>query len=132
MLRVITYIARYTVITFLLCAISGLTLTVHHEHHLDVENRSVAHDADQHDGHAIKTSGMTYHEIHFVKLLSGDDFDGTQKLQIKTSPTGLFAAYSNLCSSPSYCCSSSIQKRDLKDTGPPSVDKCVLFCSFLI
>jgi hypothetical protein len=123
-------IARCTVVGFLLLAISGLTIAIHHEHL--VVGMLTEHGHEHHDGIAVRNTPSTYHEIHFVKLLSGDSFSGSQKIEYKNSPTKLFVVYSNLFELPKIQHSTSFAPIDIKETSPPSRDKCVLFCSFLI
>ncbi len=131
MSRYLKNIFRCSVTGFLLLALSGFTVAVHHEHSMG--NASIEHKHNQPDGLVLKPTPQTYHEVHIVKLLSGDYFNGSQKLEIKDPPKmffvlqldspDLFSVHPHLTSLPNI---------DIKETGPPSVDKCVLFCSFLI
>ena len=130
MSRVLKNIAKRSLTGFLLLALSGLTIAVHHEH--AIGNITAEHEHGQPDGLVVKTSPQTYHEVHFVRLLSGDSFSGSQKLEFKKSLINLFAVHLHSSEFPSFYHSTSLVNIDIKETGPPSVDKCVLFCSFLI
>ena len=130
MVRFLKNITRCTIVGFLLVAISGLTVAIHHEH--TIGDLLDEHGQSQHDGLIVKTTPSTYHEVHFVRLLSGDSFNGSQKIEFKTSLVKFFAVHlDQLELSPAYH-SSSLRNINIKETGPPPVDKCVLFCSFLI
>lgn len=123
-------IARYLVTGFLLIAVSGFTITIHHEH--SIGNSAARNENVQRDGLVLKTTPQTYHEVHIVKLLSGDRFNGSQKIVLKISPLKLFTVQ---LESPQFSSDyhfTSVSTTDIKGTGPPSVDKCVLFCSFLL
>lgn len=128
--KFIRNIARCTVVGFLLLAISGLTIAIHHEH--PIGDILAEHGHSQHDGLVVKATPSTYHEVHFVKLLSGDSFNGSQKIEFKTSLVKLFAVHLDPLELSPVHHSTSLASIDIKETGPPSVDKCVLFCSFLI
>ena len=118
------------VVGFLLLAISGLTITIHHEH--PIGDILAKHGHSHSDEPAAKTTPSTYHEVHFVKLLSGDSFNSSQKTEIKTSLVKLFAVHpAPLELSLVYHLTSSANI-DIKETGPPSVDRYILNCSFLI
>ena len=130
MVSSLNHIARYTVVGFLLLAVSGLTIAIHHEHL--IEGLFTENGHSQPNGLVVKTTPSTYNEVHFVKLLSGDSFHGSQKVEFKTFLVKIFAVHlDHLELSPAYH-SSSLANINIKETGPPSVDKCVLFCSFLI
>jgi hypothetical protein len=130
MSRVIKNIARCTVVGFLLLAISGLTIAIHHEH--PIVGMLSEHGHEQHDGLVVKNTPPTYHEIHFLKLLSGDSFNGTQKIELKSSLTKLFAVHIEVLELHPIGYSTFLLNTDISGTGPPSVDRCVLNCSFLI
>lgn len=123
-------IARAAVVGFLLLAISGLTIAIHHEHRIG--DMVPDHGRRQHDEIVVKTTPSTYHEIHFVKLLSGDSFNNLQKIEFRTSLVKLFAVHGDLLVLSPIHHSTSLANIDRRETGPPSVDTCVLFCSFLI
>ena len=123
-------IIRYLVTGFLLFAISGLTITVHHEH--SIGNTGAQHEHRQPGGLVFKTTPKTYHEGHLIKLLSGDSFSGSQKLECKNSPIKLLTLQLDLRERSSKHHSTSLANIDIRDTGPPSRDRCVLFCSFLV
>src|SRR5713226_7428779 len=88
MSRLLKNIARCSVTGFLLLAVSGFTIAVHHEHSMG--NTDAQHEHGQPDGVVLKTTPHTYHEVHIVKLLSGDSFNGSQKIDLKTSLAKLF------------------------------------------
>ena len=128
--RILKNAARCMVVGFLLIAISGLTIAIHHEH--PIGDILTAHEHSQFDGLVVKTTPSTYHEVHFVKLLSGDSFNGSQKIECNTSLVKLFTVHLDpLELSPVYHSASSANI-DIKETGPPSVDRNILNCSFLI
>ena len=130
MSRIIKNIIRCVVVGFLLLAISGLTITIHHEH--QIGDILAEHGHSHTDEHAVKTSASTYHEIHLVKLVSGDSFDGSQKIDFKSPLVKIFAVpLDPLELAHSYHPTSS-SNLDISNTGPPSVDRYVLICSFLI
>ncbi|GEM_PF-4775185 len=130
MLAFIKNIVRWSATGFLLIAISGLTIAIHHEH--AIGDASTKHEHSQPDGLVLKTTPQTYHEVHIVRLLSGDCFNGSQKIDLKTSLVKLFAVQLESPEFSSAHHSTSLANIDVRETGPPSVDKCVLFCSFLI
>ncbi|MBI1805198.1 MAG: hypothetical protein HY033_13775 [Ignavibacteriae bacterium] len=130
MSRLLKNIARCSVTGFLLLAVSGLTIAVHHEH--SIGSTAAQHEHSQPNGVVLKTTPQTYHELHLIKLLSGDSFNGSQKIDFKTSLVKLFAVQLDSPEFSSVHHSTSLASTDIKETGPPSVDKCVLFCSFLI
>jgi hypothetical protein len=130
MSRFLHHIARCSVTGFLLLAISGLTIAVHHEHHI---GNSAAHrDHGQPDGVVLNTSASTYHEMHIVKFLSGDSFNGSHKIIVNSALVKLFIVQPESPQFSSVHPSTPLTSTDIKETGPPSVDRCVLLCSFLI
>ena len=130
MFRFLKNIARCAVVGFLLLAISGLTIAIHHEH--PIRNLLAEHGQSQHDGLVVKTTPSTYHEVHFVKLLSGDSFNGSQKIAFKTFQVKLFAVHLDPLKLSPVHHSPSLAIINIRETGPPWVDKCVLLCRFLI
>ena len=130
MSRILKNIARCTVVVFLLLAISGLAITIHHEH--SIGDVLAEHGHSHSDGSAVKTAPSTYHEDHFVKLLSGDSFNGSQKIEFKTSLVKLFAVYLDPLELSPVRYSASLANIDIKETGPPSGDRYILNCSLLI
>lgn len=133
MVRLFKHIGRYLVVWFLLLALSGLTIPIHHEHSIE---RSPDPRAIQHSNNTksvgVKTVPSTYHEIHLIKLGSSDSFDSSRKADHRALlKTLLRPAFDHVEFSPVYHLSS-IAILQTNGTGPPSSDKCVLFCSFLI
>ena len=133
MLRSLKNIARCTVVGFLLLSVSGLTIAVEHEHAIEKSPDLLAvHPNSNPEGTGIESTPLTYHETHFLKLLSGDSFDGSQKMESKTSPVKFFAVHLVFLElSPVYH-SISLANIDIKETGPPSGDRYILNCSLLI
>ena len=118
------------VVGFLLLATSGLTITIHHEH--PIEDILIKHGHSHSEESAAKTTSSTYQEIHFVKLLSGDSFNGSQKIELKTSLVKLFAVHLVPLELSLVFHAASLTNIDIKETSPPSVDRYTLNCSFLI
>src|SRR6266853_1781736 len=125
MSRLLKHFATCLVTGFLLLAVSGLTIAVHHEHAMG--NTAAQHELSQPNGIVLKTTPRTYHEVHIVKLLSGDSFNGSQKIDLKTSFAKLFTVQLDSPEFSAAHLSSSLANIDIKETGPPSVDRCVLF-----
>jgi hypothetical protein len=123
-------IGRFAVVGFLLFSVSGFTIAIHHEH---VIGNNLAEHVHNHDGGpVVNPTPSTFHEIHFVKLLSGDSFNGSTKIELKTSLVELFTIHLDRGEYSPIHPSISLASTDVKETGSPSVDRCVLFCSFLI
>src|SRR5206468_3540413 len=97
-----------------------------------IGDTAAQHEHSQPKGVVLKTTPHTYHEVHFIKLLSGDSFNGSQKIDFKNSFAKLFAVHLDSPEFASAHHTSTLANIDIKETGPPSADKCVLFCSFLI
>ncbi len=119
---------------FLAVVLSGLTLPIHHVH--AIEHKQPLGETQRHgheEAEPHQTSPSTYHEIHFVKLLSEDSFNAS-------SPTdGISSiAHFNIAIVPSTIdfsapTISSIQSSPFQGAEKiPARDRCVLFCSFLI
>ena len=123
-------IVKWSVTGFLLIAISGLTIAIHHEHALGNDLAEREHGPS--DGLVVKTTPHTYHEVHILKLFSGDSFNGCPKMEFKQCLTKLFVGQLEPSALSSIHQSTTIAGIDIKETGPPSRDKCVLFCRFLI
>lgn len=123
-------IARYLTTGFLLLAVSGFTLAIHHEHSLGTSASQHEHHGPQ--GVVLSATPRSYHEVHLVRFLSGDSFNGSEKSHLKASLVKLFTVQLNPVEIPSDPHSASAARTDIRETGPPSVDACVLFCSFLI
>lgn len=130
MAKFLKNIARYLGTGFLLFALSGFTVVVHHEHSMG--NVLAEHEHGQSDGIVLKTTPQTYHEVHIVKLVSGDCFNGSQRLEFKDFPIKLSALQLDSLEFSSVHHLAPLANIDIKETGPPSVDQCILFCSFLI
>lgn len=128
--RIIKNIAHCVVVGFLLIAISGVSISIHHEH--AIGQLSAEHEHGQHEGLGVSAASSTYHEIHVLTLLSNDSFNGSSKAEFKTPFAKLLDVPLDLLEVSPIHHSTSLAYLDIKETGPPSVDKCVLFCSFLI
>ena len=128
--RWLAHIIRFSITGFLLVALSGFTVVVHHEHSIGDASANREHDPT--DGLVVKTKPQTYHEVHIVKLLSGDSFSGSQTIDLNTSVVKFFELHLDSPHFPPYPHSTSLTHTEIRETGPPSVDRCILFCSFLI
>ncbi len=119
---------------FLAVIVSGLTLPVHHIHLIEYKQPlGKAHSHNHHEAEANQTNPSTYHEIHFVKLLSDDSFNASSHTD-GISPIGHFmAAISpSTIEFPTPIISSHQSPQFQRAERIPARDKCVLFCSFLI
>ncbi len=119
---------------FLAVVLSGLTLPVHHVH--PIEHKQPLGESQRHGNDEAKphqTGLSTYHEIHFVKLLSDDSFNASRSIDGISS-----IAHFNIAIVPSTidfsdATISSIQSSQFQRAEKiPAQDKCVLFRSFLI
>lgn len=133
MFRVLKNIARHVVVGFLLLALSGMTITIHHDHPIErAPDPSAVHHSNNVGDVGIQNVPSTYHEVHFIKLSSGDSFGPSPTTHLKASLKNLGpVVLDHIEFSPAYR-SSSLTNIDTKETGPPSADKCVLLCRFLI
>lgn len=126
-------IARQVIVGFLLLALSGITIAIHHDHSIEraPDADAVHHTDDVGDG-KIQHVPSTYHEVHFITLSSSDSFHPSPKTSFQASSKNLGPMELDLiASSPAYRVSSFAHIKP-KGTDPPPADKCVLFCSFLI
>ena len=126
-----TNICLIPVAIFLVVSLSGPTLVIHHDH--PIEMAPVDSDGDKHDEAQAENNGpSTYHEVHFIKLLSEDSFNVSSCVEVVPTTHQLIAVLpftlelstSVLPSAPLFS-----HKTNVHD---PAGDKCVLFCSFLI
>ena len=126
-------IARQVMVGFLLLALSGITIAIHHDHPIErAPDPDAAHHANNVAGWKIRNVPSTYHEVHFIKLSSSDSFYPSPKTSFQASWKNLGPIELDLiASSPAYRLSS-LANLEPKGTDPPPADKCVLFCSFLI
>ncbi|MEW5800446.1 MAG: hypothetical protein AB1728_15735 [Bacteroidota bacterium] len=134
MQRFLKNIVRYSVTGFLLIAVSGFTFVVQHEHPINAatKERTEHPHSEEADEHQQNTPS-TYHEIHFVKFSSGDQFNTSPPTDIRFSSfVTLFVIQPDLFDSFSNLHSTSLINAANWETRPPSRDKCALFCSFLI
>ena len=122
---------------FLVVVLSGLTLPIHHIHLIEVAPPSSGNhpsDNHRHDDAAETKSNTpsTYHEVHFVTLLSDDSFSALNRTDAFAQAVQVMAILPNsveFLASPS----SEVPLISLKEpSSSPSQDKYVLFCSFLI
>lgn len=123
-------IARRIVVGFLLLAISGVTISIHHEH--AIKELLTEHEHGHHEGLGVNTAPSTYHEIHVVTFRSADSFYGSGKGEFDISLVKLLSIPSDHIEVSLVRRSTSFTFFDVRDTAPPSMDKCVLFCRFLI
>lgn len=130
MRKSIRNIAQRIVVGFLLIATSGITISIHHEH--AIGELLYEHEHGQLEGLGVNPAPSTYHEIHVLTFLSADSFNSSGQVEFKTSFTKLIAIPLDRIEFSPVRQSTSLTQLDIKETGPPSVDKCVLFCSFLI
>ena len=133
MFRMLKNIARQVMVGFLLLALSGITIAIHHDHPIEraPDPDAVHHTNTVADG-KIQNVPSTYHEVHFIKLSSSDSFHPSPKTSFQASwkNLGPMELHPN-ASSPAYRLSS-LATIEPKGSDPPPADKCVLFCSFLI
>lgn len=133
MLRFLKNIVKYLVTGFLLIAVSGFTFVIHHEHSIEtsVKKHTEHSHNEKADGH-YKNNPSTYHEVHFVKFSSGDQFNIAPTTDLRSSLLTLFVIQPELFDSFTNFPSSTLVTATDWEYHPPSEDKCVLFCSFLI
>jgi hypothetical protein len=122
---------------FLVVVLSGLTIPIHHIHSIEVApSTSGNHHSDnhRHDAADAKSEApSTYHEVHFVKLLSDDSFNALSRTAGISSIANSVVAILTSSIEFSALTISSIQSPQFQRSDTlPSGDKCVLFCSFLI
>lgn len=132
MLQTTKNIARCVIVGFLLLAVSGLTVAIHHVHNIADANAVNGSGHSRYDGIVIKSTPSTYHEVHVLTFLSGDSFTGSSKIDIKTSLVKLFTESLNFPELLRVQHTTSLATTEKKDGSPLSVDKCALLCSFLI
>ena len=119
---------------FLSVVLSGLTVAVHHTHPIEYKQRSSETDSHNHDQAKLNRTGpSTYHEVHFVKLLSDDSFNTSSRTEGISSIAHFIVAILPRTIKFSTPIISSIQSPQYQSSDAfPARDKCVLFCSFLI
>jgi len=132
-LNFIRNIFRISVIGFLFFGVSGFTLVIHHEHPSDAPAKKLtahAHGENAEEHHQAEPS--TIHEVHFVKLSSGDQFTISLVTELRFSVIMLFIIPTALSDSfPNLLTATVVHIADL-GIRPSSGDKCALFSSFLI
>lgn len=136
MSRISNHILFTPTLLFLVVVLSGMTLPIHHVHSIEVATPvSDDHHSDNHPHDETETKSdvpSTYHEVHFVKLLSDDNFSISKCIEAFSRVIQLMAIIPGkiafIDSPSSETLSFSLKEPSL----PPSQDKCVLFCSFLI
>lgn len=119
---------------FLVIVLSGLTLPVHHVHPIELKQpigESQRHSHDEAKPH--QTGPSTYHEVHFVKLLSDDSFDASSRTDGISSFAHFIVAILPSTFELSTPTISPLQSPQFQRAERiPARDRCVLFCSFLI
>jgi hypothetical protein len=133
MLQLIKHIVRICIAGLLLVGVSGVTFVIHHEH--PIGTFAEKHSAHSHDETATdkqESKPSTYHEVHFVKLGSDDNFTISPTTDCRVSLITLLVIHSPSFDSLSILQSATFIDIAAKETGPPSVDRCVLFCTFLV
>lgn len=119
---------------FLAIVLLGLTLPVHHVHLIEYKQPN---DETQNHGHdeaePHQTGRSTYHEVHFVKLLSDDSFNASSRTDGISSIAHFIVVIVPSTIEFSTPTISSIQSPQFQRAHRlVARDKCVLFCSFLI
>ena len=132
MLQKTKNIVRCGIVGFLLLAVSGFTVAVHHVHNIAATNTVNDSGHARYNGLIVKSTPSSYDEVHVLSFLSGDSFTGSPKTELKTSLVKLFTESLNFPELPIVQRSPSLATTAKKDIHPPSVDTCALLCSFLI
>ncbi|HWP83163.1 MAG TPA: hypothetical protein VNN76_10975 [Bacteroidota bacterium] len=126
-------IVRHCIVGVLLLSLSGITIVVHHDHPIETSSPKQTQEPDGKQASENQHSKpSTYHEVHFLKLGSDDEFT--------ISPPAERAASLTVCSvipdaafdSFPALRSAAVLHTAEKEAHPSSGDKCALFCSFLI
>jgi hypothetical protein len=129
MLKLFKNITKASIIGILLVGVSGITFVIQHDHPID--DSAIKHTGHSHDKHQ-QNKPTTYHEVHFVKLGSDDNFTNLSVTTGSTSHVVLFVIHPESFDSFPTLHSAGISNNALEETRPPSRDKCILFSSFLI
>jgi hypothetical protein len=133
MLQRIKHIVRICIAGLLLVGVSGVTFVIHHEHPIGTyAEKHTAHSHDETATENQQSKPSTYHEVHFVKLGSDDNFTSSSSTDCRIPLVSLIINHANSIDSPSTLHSAAFINIAAKETGPPSVDRCVLFCAFLV
>ena len=119
---------------FLLMVLSGLSLQIHHVHPLEPAQ---PHDTAQRHGHdkaePHQENPSTYHEVHYIKLLSDDSFNASSRNDGISPLARFFVAIVPTIIEFSYpTVSSSVSLLSQRHASLPARDTCALFCSYLI
>ena len=120
---------------FLVVVLSGMTIPIHHVHSIEVTPPiSDEHHSDNHGHDTAETTSdapSTYHEVHFVKLLSDDSFNTSNHTDVTTRAIQFIAIIPGKIAFLNSPSSDTLSFSLREPSPPPSQDKCVLFCSFL-
>jgi hypothetical protein len=129
--RAMEYIVHCVTVGFLILAISGLTIVVHHDH--PIESGSISSGDQNEAARQPHTNDQeTFHEVHILTFVSGDQFVGHQNIdagnlfhagRLFSENSSFLYLFIQLYSTVRLTSESAI---------PPSRDKYALFCSLLI
>lgn len=126
-------IVRRCIVGVLLLSLSGITIAVHHDHPIETSSPKQTQRPDgKQASENQQCKPSTYHEVHFLKLGSDDEFTISPPAERAASltvcsviPVAAFDSFSALQSAAFIHTSE-------KETPLCSRDRCALFCSFLI
>ena len=130
MRKVTRKIIAVPVVLFLIAVLAAPMLTIHHVHRIETSEHADHISAEGSQG--VTGVPQTYHETHFVTLLSGDSFNSS------TRSNGMQSLHDLIATLPVFRISSStpslslIASADIRPLSQLSGDKCVLFRSLLI
>jgi len=118
---------------FLAVVLSGLTLPIHHVHPIEYKQPLGETQSHRHDeAESNQTDPSTYHEVHFVKLLSDDSFNASSRADGISPLVHLATILPSTIEFSIPTISSVLFTHFPMAERIPASDKCVLFCSFLI
>lgn len=119
---------------FLLMVLSGLSIQIHHVHPLEPaqpRDTTQSHGHDENEPHQENPS--TYHEVHYVKLLSDDSFNTSSRAGgISALVHFIVTIVPTIGEVSNPIASSSVSLLTQQHASLPAREKCALFCSYLI
>lgn len=126
-------VAKSILVSFLMIAVSGTTIVIHHDHPIaPVGAENADHTDDESANGHQSTKGATYHEIHLLKLVTGDRFNTTPPFQSPTSFAPFLVFHdtsSSSCSIPRFSASTISNGHTARMA---SRERCTLFCTLLV
>lgn len=133
MLQQVKNIVRSCIVGVLLLGLSGITIAVHHDHPIETSSpKQTQQPEGKQAGENQQSKPSTYHEVHFLKLGSDDEFTISPPAERVASLTVRFVIPAAAFDSFPALRSAAVINTAEKETQPSSGDKCALFCSFLI